>query len=153
MAPITLPPENGVFEYLGGAAELGRGARLGFGDAGRRKLRVLEPMQHDEVGAGIDDGDRDTPVVFGSFGLGGGHCLSGVVDRDRRAIRCVWRGNLLSMVLFLEAVVTVCRGGSAGRLGVSVAAANLPRPNGQQGDQCAPTELPDCGHDAICGDI
>ena len=54
-----------ILEHLSRAPKLGRRARLLLGDADRRELRVVEPLQHHEVGAGIDDSDGDAPVVLG----------------------------------------------------------------------------------------
>ena len=63
---------------------------------GRRKLTAVrpagsnvdagvlsvEPLQHDQVSAGVDDRDHHLPVVLARLGLGGHHGFLGLVDID-----------------------------------------------------------------------
>ena len=53
-----------VLQRLGRAAEFDRHAGLVFGKPHRGKLRVVEPVQHHQVAAGIDDGGIATPQSF-----------------------------------------------------------------------------------------
>jgi hypothetical protein len=39
-------------------------------DPDRRELRIVEPLQHHEMAAGINDGDRHSPAVLHCFSLG-----------------------------------------------------------------------------------
>src|SRR4029077_15340271 len=91
------PTGDRIFERLGRPAKLDRGASLGFGQPDRSELRVVEPVQHQEVGAGIDDRDRYAPFVRGGFGFGRRHDLLRRRDRDRFAVRRGGRRHLVLM--------------------------------------------------------
>ena len=75
-----------VFERLGRPPKFDRGSRLLAGDAHGGELRVVQPVQHDEVAAGIDNGDRHAPVIARRFGFGRRHHDAGRGDRNRLAV-------------------------------------------------------------------
>ena len=72
----TPPPATASSSALVGRRNSAAVRAFGFGDANRRKLRVVEAVQHHEVGAGVDDRDGDAPVVLGGLGFGRRHRLS-----------------------------------------------------------------------------
>jgi len=92
MPPPAMASSNTFVGRRNSAAVLA----FGLGNADRRQLRVVEPMQHHQIGAGIDDRDGDGPAILGGFGFCCGHRLLRSRQCDRRAVGRAGWSDLLS---------------------------------------------------------
>src|SRR4029077_10341792 len=68
--------------------EASRRARLALRDPDRGNLRLIHPVEIDEVAIRVDDRDRELPIARRLLGLGhrGGDDLRGTIDGNRRAV-------------------------------------------------------------------
>ena len=66
------PPDDGVFQRLGGTLEQQRAAGLLHRDFLAGELGIVHALEIHEVAAVIDDGDEHVPVVFLRLLFGGG---------------------------------------------------------------------------------